>query len=106
MGRGGLEQPRQTPGNPKVVSGSGAESGAELDGRDASAGATAGGGAGGRQCDGYETATNPPEASGTNPGHSADLDRVIAAWASLPPAVRAGIVAMVVAANDPESPHR
>ncbi len=70
MGATGLEPPPETPG--KV---------------------------GGEQQSGAECGAVPPDSVDSTRQSDPDLARLIAAWASLPPAIRAGIMAMVIASE-------
>lgn len=80
----GLEQPPESSGNTGVSGSGGADSGA-LPGDFAPQPAPA---------------TAPPDRCyPTVPSGDPDLSAVVAAWPSLPPALRAGIVAMVKAAG-------
>ena len=73
MGAGGLEHPSKTPGNTLVSDSGGSKSG--------------------NKEGGFGPPTAPPKP--TDP----ELAAVVAAWPDLPPALRAGIVAMVKAAG-------
>jgi len=73
MGRAGLEHPPESPGNTSVSLPSGAKCGALS----------------------RDSDPNPPPAKPTDP----ELAAVVAAWPDLPPAIRAGVLALVKAAG-------
>lgn len=78
MGRAGLEHPPESPGNKGVSLSGGAKCGA-LPG---------------------DSDPNPTPATPTDP----ELAAVVAAWPDLPPAIRAGVLALVKAATPPTAP--